>query len=168
MVCAEPLVDERQRRFDVAVDQIGEHRLNLGGRQHALVDEGSSDERARDVEGMPLGELQAIDGVLDPLPDDVQLPLEARLRIIRRFRLAGPDEELLEHRRGRDRGAAEQRVVGGHRPPAEHPLPLVAHHLFDDPANPIARSLPAREKHEAGAVAARAREHKAERRGHLA
>ena len=76
-VGAEPLVHERQRRFHVRIRQIGEHRLDLIGDQHALVDQRVR-RQARDVEIFPVGDRdrQPVDRMLDALADDVQLALE--------------------------------------------------------------------------------------------
>ena len=48
-VRAEPLVHERQRRFEVRIRQVWKHRLELPCRQHALVDERAC-RQADDVE----------------------------------------------------------------------------------------------------------------------
>ena len=75
-VGAEALVHERQRRLHVRVGQIGERRLDLLRRQHALVDQGAR-RQAGDVEtAVDRRRRQRVDRVLDPLADDVQLALE--------------------------------------------------------------------------------------------
>ncbi len=90
-VGAEPLVHEGQRGFDVGVVEIREGRLDLRGGEHALVDEGAR-RQARDVEPLSIGGGQLVDGVLDALPDDVQLAFE-------RERIGG--SRLAKRRRGR-------------------------------------------------------------------
>ena len=78
-VRAESLVHERERRFDGRIRQIGKHRLDLIGDQHALVDERVRRE-ARDVEVFPVGarDRQRVDRVLDALADDIELAFEPR------------------------------------------------------------------------------------------
>ena len=76
-VRAEPLVHERQRRFDVRIGQVGKHRLNLVGRQHALVGERAG-RQADHVEERFLRQRQGVDRVFEALADDIQLALEGR------------------------------------------------------------------------------------------
>ena len=76
-VRAEALVHQRERRLDVRIHQIGEHRLDLIGDEHALVDQRVR-RQAGDVEIFLVGarDRQLVDRVLDPLADDVELALE--------------------------------------------------------------------------------------------
>ena len=170
-VRAEPLVHQRERRLEVRIRQIGEHRDDLIGNQHPLVDERLR-RQARDVEGARVGtrRRQAIDRVLDALADDVQLALEARQRVgIGRIE-RGPaaDEHLFEPRLGGHGRRAQQPIVGRHVPPAEQVLAFLADDPFEHAADLFAGRLRMREEDEAGAVAARRRQRDAERRGHLA
>ena len=83
-VRAEALVHERERRLDVGIGQIGKHRLDLIGRQHALVDErvaGEADDVAAPFR--VIGHGQRLHRALEPFPDDVQLALEPHARVAR-------------------------------------------------------------------------------------
>ena len=76
-VRAEALVHERERRLHVRVGQIGEHRLDLLRRQHALVDQRARRQARRCRTASRRRGEQRVDRVLDPLADDVELALEA-------------------------------------------------------------------------------------------
>jgi hypothetical protein len=122
-VRGEPLVHERQRRLHQGIGDVGEHALDLVGREHALVDEGVRGD-ARQVEVLPLADRAVPDRVLHPLADDVELALEGGP-----IGDAGPagDEHLLARRLHRPRGGPDRRGVGGDRPPAERHLALLGH-----------------------------------------
>jgi len=79
---AETLMHQRQRRLHRRVGQIREHRPHLIRRQHALVDQGVR-RQADNVEKALLRrrQIRRVDGVLDPLPDDVELALELRVAL---------------------------------------------------------------------------------------
>ena len=184
-VRAEPLVHQRERRLEVGIGQIGEHRHNLIGNQHPFVDERLRRE-AGDVERARVGARcrQLVDGVFGALSDDVQLALETRVRlgIVPRLardalslskggRLEGAsaaDEHLLEPRFGGDRRCAEQPIVGRDMPPAEQLLPLLADDPLEHAADLFAGCVGMREEDEAGAIEAGGRQRDAERRGNLA
>ena len=136
-VGAEPLMHERQRRFHVRIRQIGKHRLDLIGDQHAFVDQRVR-RQARDVEILPVGDRdrQRVDRMLDALANDVELPLETRVREsvfvwIRVETRPEPssDEDLLEIRLDGGRRRADQAIVGGKVPPAEQRLPFFLNDL---------------------------------------
>ena len=162
-VRAEPLVHQRERRLDVRIHQIGEHRLDLIGDQHALVDQRVR-RQARDVEIFPVGarDRQPVDRVLDPLADDVELPLERASRRpetgSRSHFSACTDEHLLEvrlHRRGR---RADQAIVGRQIAPAEQRLPFLLDDLLDQRLDRGARRRIARQEHASRAVLAGGRQ----------
>src|SRR5213594_3503824 len=145
------LVHQRQRRLDVRDAQVGIHRLDLVGRQHALVDERVA-AQARDV-GQPLpGEVHRLDGVLDALADDVELALEVRGVA----RLAAADEHLLDVRLDVDGAGAQQPVVGRHVAPAEQALAFLADDAGDEPLDLLALHDIARQEHAADPVVLRA------------
>ena len=130
-VGAEALVHERERRLEVLVRQVGEHRADLPRREHAFVDERPA-RQARDVERLlrRLGHRQPIGGVLDALSDDVELPFEGDAGVGGARAAASPgarpiaagDEDLPEGRLDRDRARSDQTVVGRHVAPAKQRL----------------------------------------------
>ena len=187
---AEPLVHQRQCRLHARIHQIGEHRLDLIGNQHAFIDERVR-RQTRDVEIFFLGrrDRQLVDRVLDALADDVQLPLERRadgktgpgalFAVVCRKGLPDPffrahqwcraaDENLLEVRLHRGGGGAHQAIVGRQVAPAEQALPLFVDDLFDERFDRGARRRVARQKHGADAVFALRRQRDAQPRGFLA
>ena len=157
-VRGEPLVHQGQRRFDQGIGDVGEHALDLVGREHALVDEGVRGE-ARQVEALPLADRAVPDRVLRPLADDVELALEG-----------GPvgdggtagDEHLLAHRFHRPRGGPDRRGVGGDGPPAERHLPLLGHGPLQDGPAPGALGAVAGQEDQAGPVVTRCGQREAE------
>ncbi len=78
-VGAEPLMNQRERRLQILVGEIREHRRDLLGLQHPLVDQPLR-RQADDVEeaARQRVDLQRIDGMLDPLADHVQRALRLR------------------------------------------------------------------------------------------
>ena len=156
-VRAEPLVHERERRFHVRIDQVGKHRLDLVGRQHALVGERIA-RQAHDVEAQPLGAGQGVHRVLDALPDHIELALEGGAssgRVARSRQLrAAPDEDLPEGRLDGDCRRADKTVVRRHVAPAEDDLAFFAHRLLEEGLDLAARRRIGRQEHEAGAVLA--------------
>ena len=173
-VGAEALVDQRQRRLDVGIEQIGERARDLIGNQHPLVDQRLR-RQARDVERVPLGQRQPIGLVLDPLADDVQLPLErgrsrARGRsgrlVCRRLAGDGPrvhlragrdsaaggDENLFDDRLRRERGLSDPGVGGRHQTPAEQLLAFLVDDAFDQLPQLSAVGVVTRQEDEPGAV----------------
>ena len=165
-VGAEALMHERERRRHIRVQQIREHRLDLAGRQHALVDQGVGRE-ADDVEELlrGVGERQPVGFVLDPLADHVQLALEAGPRAGARQRGVLRDEHVLEDRLDGHRARADRGVVGRHVPPSEHGLPFLGHDPRDQRLGGLAIPAVPRQEHQADAVLARRRQR---RRRHLA
>ncbi len=160
-------MNQRQRRLEIGVAQIGEHRLELPGRQHALVDQGVR-RQARHVEGGPALERRSIDGVLHPLADDVELALEPppRVRIARaRPVVPPPDEDLGDERLHRDGTLAHQAVVGRHVSPAQQHLPFFADDTREEIRDRLPQSWIARQKDRADAVLARRRQRDAEPSG---
>ena len=149
-VGGEPLVHQRQRRLHQGIHDVGEHALDLVGREHALVDEGVGGE-ARQVEVLPLADLAVAHRVLRPLADDVELALE---RGPIGHRGSAGDEHLLDHRLHRARGGADRGGVGGDGPPAEDRLALVDHEPLQDGPARLAVRRGAGQEHEAGPVAA--------------
>ena len=163
-VGAEPLVDEGQRRLDVGVGKIGEHALDLVGREHALVDERVRGE-ARHVHELLLGEVHRVDRVLDALADDVELALEVG---VVSHTGAAPDEHLPHDRLHRARGGAQVPIVGGQVAPAQEALAFLDHEGLDQRLHLVALEIVAGQEREAGAVLRRRRQREAERRAHLA
>ena len=143
-VRAEALVHQRQRRREVGIGQVGEHRTELVRVQHPLVHDGVR-RQAGDVEqllvvGGDAGE--TVDGVLDALADDVQLPLEPFMRGVgsafarrrsARARLRRGNEDLFEGRLDGDGARTDQTVVGRHVAPANQALALFG----DDPGEDV-------------------------------
>jgi hypothetical protein len=186
-VGAEALVDQRQRRLDVGIEQIGERARDLIGNQHPFVDQRLR-RQARDVERVPPGQRQPIRFVLDALADDIQLPLEGRRpracrpplgrrvrRLVRSVRLqadrgglARADEDLLDDRLRRERGLSDPGVGGRHDPPAEQLLPFFADDARDEVPQLLALRLEAREEDQPGAVLPGGGQRDAERCGDLA
>ncbi len=150
-VGAEPLVHERQRGLDVGIRHVRVHGLDLVGAQHALVDQRAARE-ARQVGERLLAHVGRRDGLLEELPDDVELPLEVRpVPDVR----ALSHEDLLDDGLHRARRLAEQPVIGGDVAPAEETLALVLHDRVEERLDPVAlRGLP-RQEHEAAPVLAR-------------
>ena len=167
-VGAESLMHERERRLDIGIAQVRKHRLDLGGRQHALVDERVR-RQAGDVERPPFGDLQPVDRVFHPLSDDKQLPLETGRSVgtVLGTLRPGPDEQLLEHRFGGDGRGAQETVVGRHLPPPEHRLPFLPHDPLNQAANLLAGSLLARQEDKPRAVLPGRRQREAERQRRL-
>jgi hypothetical protein len=159
-VGAEPLVHQRQRGLHVGIGQVGEHRLDLVGAEHALVDEGVRGQ-ARDVRELVLGDVERGHRLLELLADDVQLALERR-RVLHR----GPpaDEHLLDRRPHRARAVAQRAVVAGDVAPAEQALPLVVHDRVEDGAHLVGLHRLAGQEHEAGAVVVHRRQREADAR----
>ena len=159
---------ERERRLQIRIEQIGVHRRDLVGDQHALVDERVRRE-AGDVEELPLRQLEGVDRDLDPFADDVELPLEPR---VRRDARADPglaaDEDLPEDGFHRDGRRPQQAVVGRDVAPAEHPLAFLEDDLLEQGLDRLALEGVARQEDHAGAVLLRGREVDAELRGVLA
>ena len=161
-VGAEAGVDERERRLEVRVHQVGEHRLHLVGDQHALVDDGVR-RQARHVEEIALREVELVGGPADPLPDDVELAFEAGAgtirtrvgRVLRRPPRAA-DEHLPDHRLAAAGGRPEGGAVGRNVAPAEQALPFVG----DDAGEQVLDAAPlgrvARQEDHADAVLPRA------------
>ena len=98
-VGAEALVHQGQRRVERRIAEIGEHAPHLAGGQHALVDQRPR-RQADDVEELPLGDLERVNGVLDALADHEQLALERRVALAR------------NRRRGQSGTAADERPAG--------------------------------------------------------
>ncbi len=78
----EALVHQGQRRVQLGVGEVGVHRPQLRGGQHALVGQRPR-RQADDVEPAPgrLRHCRILRGLLDPLADDVERTLEARGRV---------------------------------------------------------------------------------------
>ena len=142
-VRAEALVHERERRLDARVAQIREHPVDLIRDQHALVDERPRRE-ADDVERARARDGQRIDGVFEPLANDVQLALERRVTFGRRARRgqagATTDEHLLEHRLDGDRARADVPIVGRHVAPADQALPFLVDDALEERLDVPART----------------------------
>ncbi len=147
-VGAEPLVDERERRLEVGIGEIGEHRLDLVRAEHALVDERVRAE-ARHVGELVLRNVERDDRLFEELADHVELALEVGM--VAHGRPAA-DEDLHDVGLDRQRAGADQVVVGRHLAPAEEMLAF----LLDDRVQERAHDVPllgvARQEHEAAAV----------------
>ena len=167
-VGAEPLVDERQRRLDVRVRQVGEHRLDLVGRQHALVDQRPRRE-AGHVERTAIRQRHRVHRVLDALPDDVELPLEAHVGVrVRRLgveRRTAANKQLAKIRLDRDGARPEGRIVCRHIAPAEDTLPFLGNDLFESSFDRRAQGRIAGQEDEPGAVVPFGRQREAQAGG---
>ena len=155
-VGAEALVHQRERRLDVRIGQIREHRRDLIRRQHALVDQRLR-RQAGDVEDAAARRAsQRVDRVLDALADHVQLPLERRIGLAASPIAASPpraDEHLLEDRLGRDGATprARGRRSGTSRQPSSRcPSSATIRSISASTVRALARV--ARQEDEAGAV----------------
>ena len=125
---------ERERRLDVGIGQIGKHRLDLIGRQHALVDERVAGE-AHDVAALfrGVGNGQRIGLALEPFPDDIQLALEPHAGVGAVQAGIAADEQLPDDRLDGDRARPDVPVVGRHVAPAEQLLAFLGDDLLDEP-----------------------------------
>ena len=152
-VGGEALMHEGQGRGHARIQQIGEQPLDLGGREHALVDERGG-RQAHDIKRRARGgvEVEAFDRVFDTLADHVERALEAPRRVIAHERRRAADEELLEDRGDSRGGAADGVEPDRHRPPAEHALSFLGHDAFDQRAERRARRLGGGQEDQAGAV----------------
>ena len=163
-VGAEPLVHHRERALERGVAQVREHRRDLRGREHALVDQRGRRE-ADDVEEVAFGRADDVDGLLEALADDVERALEsgraaAAFRAERRGHFA--DEQLFEDRLDFTRPHPEGGVVGRHASPAEQRLALLGDDARDKGLHGGALVGVARQEDQAGAVVAGGREGEAE------
>ncbi len=113
-------MDERERRLDTRINEICVETLELGRREHPLVDDRPRRE-ARDDEIRPRREL-------GDAADDVELPLE-RVAV---QAVGGADERLAEDRGHLGGHAARVLELDGHVAPAEEPLPLVDNDPLDE------------------------------------
>ena len=166
-VRAEPLVHQRERRLHVPIGEVGEHRLDLAGRQHALVDEGVR-RQADDVEELlrcGVGDRQPVGLVLDALADHVQLALEPGPRVGPRQRRIACDEELFEDRLDRHGARSDRAVIGRHGAPSEQALALLGHDPGHELLGGLAIPSVPRQEHQPHAVFAGRRQR---RRRHLA
>ena len=101
------------------------------------------DDRLGDVERRAIGEPHRVDGVLDPLADHVQLPLEPHVGDRCGWSASPrPMNTCRNDRLDGDRARAEAAVVGRHVAPAEHPLPLFGDDLLEQRLD-LARAAPA-------------------------
>ncbi len=123
----ETLVHHCQRRHHALVLEIKEIFAHLVREQHPLVDERARRHR-RDVELLPVAELQRLDRVAGLLADDVELALERVLvHVVRPAR----DEDLPDHRLDLLGAQRQPAVVGGNVAPAEEDLALACHRTLD-------------------------------------
>ena len=159
-VGAEPRVDEGERRLEVRVRQVGEHRLDLVGDEHPLVHDGVR-RQARDIEEVALGRIELVHGQADALPDDVEPAFEAGacpagtgVRRLGRRRRGAADEHLPHHRLAAAGGRPERGAVRRHVAPAQQALPL----FIDDSREEVLDAAPLarvpRQEHHADAVLA--------------
>ncbi len=102
----EPGVHERQRAGDPRVGEVGEERLELAGRQHALVDQGPAREAGEVDLGLALG----------PLAQAERHPLEHHLV---GHPAPGGHEELAEARHRAPRGDTHEVRGNRHLAPAQ-------------------------------------------------
>ena len=159
-VGAEPLVHHRERALERGIAEVREHRRDLRGREHALVDQRRRRE-ADDVEEVAFGCADDVDGLLEALADDVERALEsgraaAAFRAERRGHFA--DEQLFEDRLDFTRPHSESGVVGRHASPAEERLALLGDDARDKRLHRGALVGVARQEDQAGAVVAGGRE----------
>ncbi len=125
----EALVHEGERRGEFGVAQIGIIGAQLGGEEHALVDQRAAAHR-HDVEIVRLALEGRVDLARADLADDVELALE-RL-VVGDAGAAADDHLAVAGFGGDDLGRlAERGIVGRHVAPAEHGLAFVLDDLFD-------------------------------------
>ena len=122
------LVDERKRRFHALVAQVQKIITELGGQQHALVDERARGQRDGIV-ALRAHVLEIIDGVRDHLAQQEQLALKGFL--VGRAD-ATTDENLLVHGLGRLDALAQTRRIDRHIAPAQKQLAFGGDHVLDD------------------------------------
>ena len=138
-------MDQRQRRVDPLVLQVGEERRQLVGDQHPLVDERAC-RQAGDVAAFVV---EPADRVLDPLAQHERAALQVDPR-----GAVALDEDLAERRHGGQRLRAQHRSVRGHVTPPEHAQALLDHDVLDGRDHACGRGGVRRQKHEPGRVAA--------------
>ena len=127
-------MDQGQRRLEVGVRQVGEHRPELRGREHALVGERLG-RQADHVEGAAgICRNRILHRQLDAFADDVQRALEAGAGVGSVERRGAAHEHLFEDRSDRGGVPANGSEVGRHRTPADHRVTLLPGDAFDDPA----------------------------------
>ena len=149
----EARVHQRQARLERRVAQVGEELAQLLRRQHPLVDDGAGRQRR---------EVEAVDGVLDPLAQHEGASLE-RHRVD-----AGPrgrHEDLLDHGHGAERDLAQPLGLGRHPAPPEHRQPLLEGRVLHHGAGLERVVRVRREEGEAHRVAARLGQREARRLG---
>ena len=130
----------RQRRCDPRVGEVGEERLELTGREHALVDDGAGAQTREVDTGVALG----------PLAQDEGEPLEVQFVVT-----LGTGHEDLPERRHRGAGRlAHHRRVGRQFPPAQDGESLVGGDGFDGLDRDIGLAGFGRQERRAHAVAA--------------
>ncbi len=116
----EPLVDERYRARERRIPEVGIEPRQLPALQEPLVDDRLRGE-ADDVAGV-----RVLDGLVQPTPDDVELPLECRLVP----NLSGY-KELPDARHDAARDLAHRLGHHGHVPEAEEILALLGADLLE-------------------------------------
>jgi hypothetical protein len=139
---------QRQRRFHRGIGQVGEHRLHLDRREHALVYQRAR-RQARDVKQRAFLQVRIPDRLLDALADHIELALEGH---VIGDTSGTADENLPEHGLGRTRRGTERGMIHRNVAPAEQGLPLLAHD-GGKPFLTLARlGSIARQEHHAAAV----------------
>ena len=126
-VCAEPRVNQRQRRFHRFVLQIGEILPHLHGEQHPFVNHRLEGKAAHVPVGRAINR-RATNLVVGALANHVQLPLECQVVGDRRV---APDDGLPDVRLRGFRRFAERAIHRRHRAPAEEMLPFGLHDLLE-------------------------------------
>jgi len=126
-VGAVPLVDEGQAAREPLVGQVGEILGHLIGQQQPLVDERLARQRADiDIRLLRKAERPQLDP--EPLAEHEQLPLE----VLAGHLFAAAHEGLADERLDVAGRVSDQRVVGGHCPPAQKVETLLAAELLEE------------------------------------
>ena len=160
----EALVNERDRRFQTRILEIKEVIAELGGEQHALVDERTRRQR-HGIETLGALVIEIVDGVRDHLAQQEQFALESFL--VGRARTT-TNENLLMHGLGRLDAFAKTGRINRHIAPAQECLAFIGHDLFNNRFDDLATFRIARQEQSADGVIAFLGQSKAETSGFFA
>jgi hypothetical protein len=144
-VGGEPGVHDRHRGGQPLVGQVGEERVELLGREHALVDDRARRQRREVDVGLPLGALAQAER--HPLQGHADQPTGRT-----------GDEELAEARHRAARGVTQQVGVDRQVPPADDPQLLLGGDLLDAPLGLLDGLVGAGDERRAGGIAGRGRQ----------
>ena len=137
-------MDQGQPGVNARVGEVSIEMGHLTRQQEALVDKGPAGE-ATNVKRAALRQIGGEDGMLDPLPDDVERPLEV-VRFSRRARVR--DERLSNDRHRRLRDLPRAIWLSRHVSPAQQAAARVGDDLLKYPlADRAIRIAPRQEEH---------------------